>query len=292
MTLKRLLGNESELFRGILVAARLRWKHVGIFTEMNQNRKNYRQQNSELPDLLIYRKKKYIIPGALLLLLAILLLSFVITLNIVGSVGEDMAEVALEMLEPRNLLYLIAYNLGYLLPGLAILGIPVMLLYAVLHIGERRFLRIYRNMPESAKQKLCKMKSRNLFLRGLGFYEAEGYILFGDRCVFGTPQIARIDDIVWGYLGRSDIQYSNVEMNVTSPGLQFFSLCFYTKDGRRHRIFASMSYKEVVSWFTTRCPRAILGYGKEQKRQAKEIFRREAEQRASKKFDYRTLILW
>lgn len=247
---------------------------------MNQNRKKYQQQNNELPELLIYRKKKYIIPGALLLFFALLLLSFVITLGIVSSVGEDMAEVASEMLEPQNLIYLIAYNLGYLLPGLAILGVPALLLYAVLHIGERRFLRIYQGMPEPAKQKLSKMKSRNLFLRGLGFYEADGYILFNDRCFFGTPQIARIDDIVWGYLGRSDIQYSNVEMNVMSPSLQFFSLCFYTKDGRRHRIFASMSYKEVVSWFTAHCPRAILGYGKEQKRQAEEIFRREAEQSA------------
>lgn len=234
-------------------------------------------QKNELPEILIYQKKKYILPGALLLFFALLLLSFVITLSTAGSAGEDIAE----MLELPNMIYRIAYNFGYLLPGFVILGIPALLLYAVIHIGERRFLRIYQSMPEPAKQKLGRMKSRNLFLRGLGFYEAEGYILFHDRCVFGTPQIARIDDIVWGYLGRSDIQYSNVEININMPpSLQFFSLCFYTKDGRRHRIFASMSYKEVVWWFTTRCPRAILGYGKEQKKQAEEIFRREAEQKA------------
>lgn len=236
---------------------------------MNQNRKEYQQQNIELSKLLIYGKKKYILPGALLLFLGILLLSVVMTLGIVGSVGEDVAEAASDMFQLQNVICL--------LPGFAILSVPTLLVYAVIHIGERRFLHVYQTVPETVKEKLCKLRARNLFLRGLGFYEADGYILFNDRCVFGTPQIVRTEDIVWGYLGRSDVRFSDVERNFISPTLQFFSLCFYTKDGRRHRIFASMSYKEVVSWFTTCCPRAILGYGKEQKRQAEEIFRREAE---------------
>lgn len=235
----------------------------------NFEKKRDEYQNSELPDLLIYRKKKYIIPGALLLFLALLLLSVVLTLGIVGSVGEDVTQAASEMFQLENVIYL--------LPGFAILEIPALLIYAVIDIGERRFLRVYQKMPAWAKQKLCRARFRNLFLRGLGFYEAAGYILFNDRCLFGTPQIVQIEDIVWGYLGRLDVQFSDEERNFISPGLQFFSLCFYTKDGRRHRIFANVSYKEVVSWFTARCPRAILGYGKEQKRQAEEIFRREAE---------------
>lgn len=241
--------------------------------EKSKNRKRDRKQNTALPDILIYHKKKYIVGYSLLLFLGILVLAMGITLYISVSVGgEDPVKVLKEMLVPRNIVYL--------LPGFAILEIPVLLICGVLRIGERRFLRVYQGIPEEAKQKLFRLRARSLFLRGLGFYEADGYILFNDRCVFGTPQIVRTEDIVWGYLGRSDFQFSDMERNVVSPGVQFFSLCFYTKDGRRHRIFANVSYSEVAAWFTARCPEAILGYGKEQKRQAEEIFRAEAERTA------------
>ena len=49
---------------------------------------------NELPEILIYHKKKYIILGAMLLFLAVLAVSLGLTLGIAASAGEDPAEVA------------------------------------------------------------------------------------------------------------------------------------------------------------------------------------------------------
>lgn len=134
--------------------------------DKKENGKRDRKQNTALPDILIYHKKKYIVGYSLLLFLGILVLAGGITLYISVSVGgENPAEVLKEMLVPRNIVYL--------LPGFAILEIPVLLICGVLRIGERRFLRAYRGMPEEAKQKLFQLRARSPFLRGLGFYEAE-----------------------------------------------------------------------------------------------------------------------
>ena len=227
---------------------------------------------NELPEILIYHKKKYIILGAMLLFLAVLAVSLGLTLGIAGSAGEDPAEVAQDMFQVQNAVYL--------LPGLAVLGVPALLVYTAVHIGERRFLRVYEKMPQEAKRELYERRAQEKHPGGLMIYEAQGYILFSDRCFFGTPQIVELKDIVWGYIGHSDFQYSNMEKNVISPGLHFFSLYFHTKDGRRHRIYVHVSCDEAVRWFTGHCPKAILGYGKEQKRQAEELFRREAQQAA------------
>ncbi len=227
---------------------------------------------TELPEVLIYRKKKYIIPFALLIFLGILLLSVGIMLGIVVYVGEDLTEVLQDMFQMQSLVYL--------LPGLAVVMLPTLLLYAVVSIGERRFLRIYREMPQEVRWELYQKKVQDQHPGGLLIYEAEGYILFSDRCFFGTPQIVKLGDIVWGYIGHSDFQYTDTDKNFISPSLRFFSLYFHTKDGRRHRVYVHVSYQEAVQWFIKRCPRAILGYGKEQKRQAEEVFRREAEQKA------------
>ncbi len=227
---------------------------------------------NELPEILIYHKKKYIILGAMLLFLAVLAVSLGLTLGIAASAGEDPAEVAQDMFQVQNAVYL--------LPGLAVLGVPALLVYTAVHIGERRFLRVYEKMPQEAKRELYERRAQEKHPGGLMIYEAQGYILFSDRCFFGTPQIVELKDIVWGYIGHSDFQYSNMEKNVISPGLHFFSLYFHTKDGRRHRIYVHVSCDEAVRWFTGHCPKAILGYGKEQKRQAEELFRREAQQAA------------
>ncbi len=234
--------------------------------------KRYKKPEDKLEDILIYHKRKYIMPICLILYLALVLVSIVLTLGVAAYAGEEPLEVAKEIFRLSNMIYL--------LPGMAVLGIPALLIHILLGVGERRFLRVYRTLPETAKQKLFEAKFREQYPGGMRIYEAEGCFLFYDRCLLGMPQIVRTEDIVWGYLGRSDIQFSDMEKNIVYSGVRFFSLCFYTKDGRPHRIFANVSYKDIVSWFTARCPRAILGYGREQKRRAEEIFRAEAERTA------------
>ncbi len=234
--------------------------------------KKCKKPEDKLAGILIYHRRKYIMPGFLILYLALVVVSTVLTLGIAARAGEEPAEIAKEIFQIPNMIYL--------LPGMAVLGIPALFIHILLGVGERRFRRVCRTLPEAAKQKLFEAKFRERHPGGMKIYEAEGYILFYDGYLFGMPQIVRTEDIVWGYLGRSDVSFPDMEKNIVSPGVQFFSLCFYTKDGRRHRIFANVSYKDIVSWFTARCPWAILGYGREQKRQAEEIFRTEAERAA------------
>ena len=229
--------------------------------------KKCKKPEDKLAGILIYHRRKYIMPGFLILYLALVVVSTVLTLGIAARAGEEPAEIAKEIFQIPNMIYL--------LPGMAVLGIPALFIHILLGVGERRFRRVCRTLPEAAKQKLFEAKFRERHPGGMKIYEAEGYILFYDGYLFGMPQIVRTEDIVWGYLGRSDVSFPDMEKNIVSPGVQFFSLCFYTKDGRRHRIFANVSYKDIVSWFTARCPWAILGYGREQKRQAEEIFRTE-----------------
>lgn len=233
-------------------------------------KKTDRQQNCDLYEMLIYGKKKNIILYPLLVYfgLAAFLAGQTFFLAVFEG-GEEPVEVLRDLFQ--------VVNVVYLLFGLVVLTIPVLFVCILVTIGEERFLHTYWKMPEQTRKKLSKLRTRKLFLRGLGIYEADGYLLFRDRCLFGTPQIVKMEDIVWGYLGRSDFQYSNMGESVSAPVLLSFSLYFYTKDGRRHRIFAKKSSKEIVSWFTGRCPQAILGYGREQKRRAREIFRAEAE---------------
>ncbi len=235
--------------------------------------KRYKKPEDKLEDILIYHKRKYIMPICLILYLALVLVSIVLTLGVAAYAGEEPPEVAKEIFRLSNMIYL--------LPGMAVLGIPALLIHILLGVGERRFLRVYRTLPETAKQKLFEAKFREHCPGNMKIYEAEGCFLFYDGYLLGMPQIVRTEDIVWGYLGRSDVSFPDREKNIVYSGVRFFFLCFYTKDGRRHRIFANVSYKDIDSWFTARCPRAILGYGREQRSRAEEIFRAEAERAAS-----------
>ena len=128
---------------------------------------------NELPEILIYHKKKYIILGAMLLFLAVLAVSSGLTLGIAGSAGENPAEVAQDMFQVQNAVYL--------LPGLAVLGVPALLVYIAVYIGERRFLRVYEKMPQEAKRELYERRAKEKHPGGLMIYEAQGYILFSDR---------------------------------------------------------------------------------------------------------------
>lgn len=223
-----------------------------------------KKPDDKLTGILIYHKRKYIMPICLILYLALVLVSIVLTLGVAVYAGEEPSEIAKEIFQFSNMIYL--------LPGMAALGIPALLIHILLGVGERRFLRVYRTLPETAKQKLFEAKFREHYPGGMRIYEAEGCFLFYDGCLLGMPQIVRTEDIVWGYLGRSDVPFPDRERNIVYSGVPFFSLCFYTKDGRRHRIFTNVSNKDIVSWFTARCPRAIFGYGREQKRQADFLF--------------------
>ena len=259
-----------------------------------KKRKN-EYRNNELPGILIYGWKKKIIEWAWYLFALAFLVGFEIIWVCMPFICRDwtvMAEMLQEIFQPQYGFHSLVYA------AFAVWNVPVLLVYAVVCIGERRFLRVYREMPQEAKKALymeytkgpyesgmwiheaqgyIRFNDRDWMKRASGLYEAHGYILFRDHCFLWTPQIVELSDIVWGYLGRSDFQITNMEKNFISPNLQFFSLYFYTKDGRRHRVFLNVLYEAAAKWFVERCPNAIFGYGKEQKRRAEEIFIKEAE---------------
>ena len=111
-------------------------------------------------------------PICLILYLALVLVSIVLTLGVAAYAGEEPLEVAKEIFRLSNMIYL--------LPGMAVLGIPALLIHILLGVGERRFLRVYRTLPETAKQKLFEAKFREHCPGNMKIYEAEGCFLFYD----------------------------------------------------------------------------------------------------------------
>ena len=168
--------------------------------------KRYKKPEDKLEDILIYHKRKYIMPICLILYLALVLVSIVLTLGVAAYAGEEPPEVAKEIFRLSNMIYL--------LPGMAVLGIPALLIHILLGVGERRFLRVYRTLPETAKQKLFEAKFREHCPGNMKIYEAEGCFLFYDGYLLGMPQIVRTEDIVWGYLRRSDVSFPDREKNI------------------------------------------------------------------------------
>ncbi len=238
-------------------------------------RKKEENRKRELPDILVYRKKKYVIPACLLMILGLALLAVAMTVGIAWRVsGDSLEEILAEMGSFQLSDVLIVF------PATAVLWVPALVYYAVLHIGERHFLHDYEKMPELAKQRLYEKKSRGWYQGGAELYEAEGYMLFRDKYLLCTPQIVNLKEIVWVYLGHSDIQISDMQHNIVSPDYRFFSVVFYTKDGRKHGIFTLFAYRKTAVWFAEHCPGALFGYGKEQKRQARELFIKAAEREA------------
>ena len=86
------------------------------------------------------------------------------------------------------------------------------------------------------------------------------YFLYKEKWGFFLPRIIAYRDIVWLYLTDFTYQHTDFDQMIVTPTMHFYTVVFYTKDGKKHHILMG-DHKSIVK----HCPGCIKGYGKEQK---------------------------
>lgn len=153
--------------------------------------------------------------------------------------------------------------------------LPFALFYLIFLFGEKNFLRVFESMPFSEQNQLNRgfayQMNRSVNNRVSGFIFTENYVCFSDKYILYMENLLRLEDIVWIYMRDTPWQFEDMKKGISMPLTHFYSTVIRTADGKSHSAFTADS-KGLIQ----RCPHAVLGYGREQKRAYKEELQRRA----------------
>lgn len=145
--------------------------------------------------------------------------------------------------------------------------LPMLLVYAYIFWMERQVLRQYRRLKYFEQQEMDRQIVESAEIK-------MGDVIYGKRCFwfrdfrhFCLHNLIFYEDVVWVYLSTGRMQPSM--QGVDMPVLHLHNIVFYTRDGKKHSI-----YMGNASYFSRYFPKAIKGYGREQKQEYKELRRK------------------
>lgn len=176
----------------------------------------------------------------------------------------------------------------------ALYSLPFFLLLGALMVIERQHIRLIRSLPQEERQMLgCIFREKVTFVRNKSLFGGCEWVQQREKgCEIGIGevivlahhflyrekwnpffwQLAAYEDVVWLYQAHSMYQYSNMERCVVSPFFHFYTIVFYTRDRKKHRIFNTEYGKYEYRKILEHSRNVIQGYGKEQKEEARRRF--------------------
>lgn len=144
----------------------------------------------------------------------------------------------------------------------------LLLFYLGLRASQKQCLEQYEAMSAVEKREMDYYLRRGIAVGQVVC--TEGYFLHRDKYRLFFYYIHSYEEIVWAYQAQSLYQADQMEFLpvpvMASSDLRFHTIVLWTRDRRKYAIF-------MGDWdrFTSYLPeRTVLGYGKEQKKQAKE----------------------
>lgn len=183
----------------------------------------------------------------------------------IGAWQELIADMAAVRAEDLLLLFVILFVYSILFVGF----------YRCMCVAQKESLERYAHM-DGEEQRAVDRVMLGEMRPGEIFY-TERYFLFRDKRRLFLWNILAYDEIIWAYLVQSFYQVEDMEHMMMSPMMRFTTIVLRAKDGSTHSIFMGnhMELKKRFPFGT------ILGYGREQKWQAKERQNRYAEYHTS-----------
>lgn len=204
-----------------------------------------------------------------LIYVGILIFAFGSTALIIGCIGgvEELAgEVAGIFQSRREGKYLVQFILIY--------TVPYAVIFVILCLTERGFQKQFRKIPMEDQQQLEQgyMRLHKKSPKGggivngrIGAVFSQHYMLVRTAQHFFQESLICIDDVVWVYGVDAPFRIEDDKTGLSSPMMHFFWTVVVTADGRKHNF-----YMAQPSEFAAIFPNAIVGYGKAQKKRAKE----------------------
>ena len=181
-----------------------------------------------------------------------------------------------------------------LLGIIALYGLPYLFLCALIELQKAQRSLILRRLPEEdrrlfgrmSRMEVAVMRQRSLFdervsigRRQRGYTVEIGevvplaqYFLYRDKWTPLFWRMAAYEDVVWLYEGHSMFQYTDMEKCIVTPRFHFYTIVFYTRDGKKRRILTTQAGRYEYRSILERCRDVIQGYGTQQKELAKQRF--------------------
>ena len=143
-------------------------------------------------------------------------------------------------------------------------SVPFLAFYFGMRSSQKQCLENYDQMPEPEKRQIDQGFSRRM---GMGdVIYTQNHFMHRDKWRFFFPYIHTYREIVWAYLAQSVYQNTEVSPVIFLKEMRFQTIVIQVADGRKYRILMgnSKEFQKHLSADT------VIGYGSEQKRQAKE----------------------
>lgn len=240
--------------------------------------KELRQQIGRVQKILL---TVYIVSLAICFLMTAVIV-FAVGLSVDGTleyVLEDMAKTS-----PQDVRMLLVIVVLY--------SLPYLFLCALFELMKRQRSYILRRLPEEDRKLFGQMsraevsvtRKTSLFdervlveRRKRGYTVEIGEVVPLRNCFLyrdkWTPlfwRMAAYEDVVWLYEGHSVFQYTDMEKMIVTPHFHFYTIVFYTRDGKKHRILTTQEGRYEYRNILDHCRDVIQGYGAEQKELAKQ----------------------
>lgn len=223
----------------------------------------------------------YIVSLAICFLMTAVIV-FAVGLSVDGTleyVLEDMAKTS-----PQDVRMLLVIVVLY--------SLPYLFLCALFEIMKQQRSYILRRLPEEdrklfgqmSRAEVSVMRKTSLFdervlveRRKRGYTVEIGevvplrnYFLYRDKWTPLFWRMTAYEDVVWLYEGHSMFQYTDMEKFIVTPRFHFYTIVFYTRDGKKHRIITTQEGRYEYRNILDHCRDVIQGYGAEQKELAKQ----------------------
>lgn len=176
----------------------------------------------------------------------------------------------------------------------ALYSLPYLVLCALIELMKCQRISVLRRLPEEDRKlfgQMCRMEvsmTRKMSLfdervhverRKIGYTVEIGevvpltqYFLYRDKWTPLFWRMAAYEDVVWLYETHSMFQYTDMEQYIVTPRFHFYTIVFYTKDGKKHRILTTQEGRYEYRNILEHCRDVIQGLGTEQKELAKQRF--------------------
>lgn len=160
-------------------------------------------------------------------------------------------------------------------------SMPFWMFYWFMRTAQTECMGRYRKLSKKEQQEVSRVYGKEIYFGKISMLE--DCFLFVDTRRLLMRSIISYDEVIWAYISRLNYQYQNMERMVIFPTMQYFSLVLMTKDGKKHSVFLGGTlYIEQWEALQKRLPSEVIyGYGKLQRRQAKDRCRWYAAQEPS-----------
>lgn len=227
----------------------------------------------------------YIISLAVYFLLVAVIV-FAVGLSVNGTleyaleyIMEDMAKTS-----PQDIRLLLVIVVLY--------SLPYLFLYVLFGIMKRQRSYLLRRLPQEdlrlfgqmSRSEVSVMRKTSPFdehvlverrkrgyMVGIGeIVPLRNYFLYRDKWTLFFWRMTAYEDVVWLYEEHSMFQYTNMEKFIATPRFHFYTIVFYTRDGKKHRIITTQEGRYEYRKILDHCRDVIQGYGEKQKELAKQ----------------------